>query len=577
MADGRTSGLADEPPRASEIRAALSRISASDPFRSAPQLVSFLTFVVEKTIAGESGELKGYTIATRALGRPPEFDPQIDPIVRVEAMRLRRALQAYYSGAGADDPLVMSIPRGSYVPQFCNRGETVGLPLPLEGSPTDWTPECVPVTSVPRTVRPRAALAAAVLSGILIGVIGVMLLSPAPQKVAGAPLDMIFPVVAVQAVTTEEGSDIDPRTLRTAMIETLVPFDEIDVMEGASGPPGDLSFRLDLRALSKGGAAAVAANLVHVASGEVVWSRSIPVPPSDESVQGREAALAKIVALRVVPPFGVLGSFQRGRPAANPRAACISSVYAYWFAGTPAKHEAARTCLEAEFRVGRPNHLALAYLAYIYLDEQRSGYNPRPGSLDRALEVALRAVELGPESARAHQVLMNVRFGLGDINAAIDTGRRALRLNPIDPDFKANFGARLIETGHYREGVELLVEAEASVATVPAWRNTFAFFGYLMLGEDERAGAAAERTRPDQPLGLIARVIAASRRGRTEDAAAYLERLQASHPDAYRNPAALLVRRRFNGALVTRIMSELAIAGLDGVVSGALPEETAKN
>src|SRR4051794_39676156 len=101
-----------------EIRASLARVTASEPFRNAPQLVAFLSYVVERTLAGAARDIKGYTIATNALGRPEDFDPQTDPIVRVEAGRLRRALDAYYGGEGHADPLRIVIPRGSYVPQF---------------------------------------------------------------------------------------------------------------------------------------------------------------------------------------------------------------------------------------------------------------------------------------------------------------------------------------------------------------------------------------------------------------------------------------------------------------------------
>ncbi|MFL5210664.1 MAG: hypothetical protein ACJ8CC_16145, partial [Microvirga sp.] len=58
------------------FRAALARVVASEPFRHAPRLVAFLTFVVEKTLSGEAAAIKGYTIATQALGRPDDFDPQ---------------------------------------------------------------------------------------------------------------------------------------------------------------------------------------------------------------------------------------------------------------------------------------------------------------------------------------------------------------------------------------------------------------------------------------------------------------------------------------------------------------------
>ncbi len=111
---------ADHPdaPSHDEIHAALGRILDSQVFRSCPRLASFLKFVVESEVAGQGSRLKGYTIGVEALGRPDDFDPQADAIVRVEAGRLRAALKRYYSGAGVRDPIVIEMPRGRYVPHF---------------------------------------------------------------------------------------------------------------------------------------------------------------------------------------------------------------------------------------------------------------------------------------------------------------------------------------------------------------------------------------------------------------------------------------------------------------------------
>jgi hypothetical protein len=119
---------------AEEIRQELSRIVNSSPFRDANRLTSFLSFVVGMTLAGNGGKLKAYTIAVEALGRGTDFDPQTDPIVRVEAVRLRQALARYYSGIGRDDPLVIEVPRGSYVPAFRCRHGGEG-PKPAAGAP----------------------------------------------------------------------------------------------------------------------------------------------------------------------------------------------------------------------------------------------------------------------------------------------------------------------------------------------------------------------------------------------------------------------------------------------------------
>src|SRR5471032_948048 len=98
MAANNDRGIASAP---HEIRAALALVIASARFRACPRLTSFLRFVVEAWLAGRSGRVKGYTVGVEAFGRPDSFDPQIDPIVRVEATRLRRALDRYYAGEGA--------------------------------------------------------------------------------------------------------------------------------------------------------------------------------------------------------------------------------------------------------------------------------------------------------------------------------------------------------------------------------------------------------------------------------------------------------------------------------------------
>ena len=123
----------DERPTVEEVRAALDRIAASEAFRACPQLVAFLRYVVEATLRGAQERIKGYTIAVEALGRGDDFNPQDDPIVRVEAMRLRRALQRYYANGGSNDAVQIVLPLGSYVPVF-RRGASASSSVQLEAA-----------------------------------------------------------------------------------------------------------------------------------------------------------------------------------------------------------------------------------------------------------------------------------------------------------------------------------------------------------------------------------------------------------------------------------------------------------
>src|ERR1700738_2347790 len=135
------SARAHTPVGGGEIRLALERMAASEAFRGSPQLIVFLRYVVEATLRGQADRIKGYTIATEALGRTVDFDPQADPIVRVEATRLRRALNRYHASPIAAGGGRIDLPLGSYVPVFRRAVAKVVLPLvsPVPAPPpTRW-------------------------------------------------------------------------------------------------------------------------------------------------------------------------------------------------------------------------------------------------------------------------------------------------------------------------------------------------------------------------------------------------------------------------------------------------------
>ena len=90
------------------------------------RLVQLLTFVVGSTLRGDATHLKETTIGVAVFGRSPDYDPKVDTIVRSQAWRLRSKLKKYYATEGANDPLVIEIPIGHYVPVFHARDE-VGI------------------------------------------------------------------------------------------------------------------------------------------------------------------------------------------------------------------------------------------------------------------------------------------------------------------------------------------------------------------------------------------------------------------------------------------------------------------
>src|ERR1044072_6900781 len=131
-------------PDRAEVLRALDGVLASEMFRGSAKLGAFVRYVVEATRRGEQDRIKGYTIGVEALGREEDFHPQIDPIVRVEATRLRRTLDRYYAGPGASDRIVFRLSRGIYVPPIRVRGVDESPPAPASASPApmrkqpDW-------------------------------------------------------------------------------------------------------------------------------------------------------------------------------------------------------------------------------------------------------------------------------------------------------------------------------------------------------------------------------------------------------------------------------------------------------
>lgn len=106
----------------------IERLTKSHSLHSSESLCKLLRYLAEHSLDHPGIALKEYQIATEVLGRPAGFDPQSDSTVRVQAGRLRVKLAEYYAHDGADDPIVVEIPKGSYAITFHLRASQPGLP-----------------------------------------------------------------------------------------------------------------------------------------------------------------------------------------------------------------------------------------------------------------------------------------------------------------------------------------------------------------------------------------------------------------------------------------------------------------
>jgi serine/threonine-protein kinase len=112
-------------PSPEQVFSQLERMLASRVFSRSARLCRFLRFSVESALSGTADQIKEQLIGVEVFDRKAGYDPRIDPIVRVEARRLRAKLKAYYASAGRGDGVVISFPKGSDVPVIKERGTAV--------------------------------------------------------------------------------------------------------------------------------------------------------------------------------------------------------------------------------------------------------------------------------------------------------------------------------------------------------------------------------------------------------------------------------------------------------------------
>lgn len=108
-------------PQAADIRAQIQKILESTLFSKCGRLTRFISFAAQHVLRGTGEPLKEYVVGVEVFDRACSYDPRIDPIVRVEARRLRSKLDSYYSSVGREDPVLIEFPKGTYAPVFRTR------------------------------------------------------------------------------------------------------------------------------------------------------------------------------------------------------------------------------------------------------------------------------------------------------------------------------------------------------------------------------------------------------------------------------------------------------------------------
>ncbi len=371
---------------ADEVRAHLRRILESRGFAGSARMRRFLEFTVERTLARHADQLKEYTIGVEVFDRAPSFDPRVDPIVRVEARRLRSKLKQYYAGDGARDDMRVTYPTGGYAPRFAPREVSVPAPVPA-------TVAVLPLTN----------------------------LSADPENEYfsdGLTQELIVHLTRIKG-------------LRVAAWDSAYQMKGLDDLRSV----GD---RLQVRTALKGSVRRfgerlrVVAQLIETANGQVRWSQTYERSIEDVFAIQDEIAVAIARALEAELSAG------EGPPRGRATGASGVSAYNFYLKGRHCSNQRnqasllrALECFEQATREDPGFALGYAGLADAYALLGDYGVQPPEEVMPKAKAAALRALELDDTLADAHTSLGFVcSLFEWDWSAGERHYRRALELNP---------------------------------------------------------------------------------------------------------------------------------------------------
>lgn len=520
---------------ADQARAVLEKILGSAEFVASPQLCAFLTYIVEARLAGNEHTLKGQTIGTVVLGRPEGYDSQRDPIVRVEANRLRRTLASYYERSGAEDPVRIVVERGSYVPRF---ERLVPLPPSLPDAAAMPQPPPVPQTSTPTPASggrwPNAMAIGVILASIAIALFGIFLFliqrtaeMPAGNSAASAATQMAsgsgvaqpasspyLPSIEVMPFAAPAGGEIAERSeeLASGLTVALARFPELRVLSDRSQPA---DFRLEGEISVSDRSSTVAMRLLSTPAAEVLWSASVDMPISELMSRAGIDRLLAVATTAIAPQFGAIAQYVA---RSDGRLAGDMGGYDCLVEAQLQKHridgEAWRrfdACLRA--LIERYPSFANARASRALLLMENFRLNPDQSAAQAALkeadELARQALQLEPANVRAMTAVATVAFAKGDLEAARTVGLRAISSNPHDPLSRLQYVLALIASDYPDQALQ---QSAAARLLDPAHISFYDSLEFLArLGKPTRAEPMSGAVMADVsllPYGAIARILA---------------------------------------------------------------------
>ncbi len=448
---------------AAEVQDQLNHILASSEFRRSTRLQRFLRLAVDRSLAGETDQIKEYIVGREVFDRGADYDPAVDSIVRVEAQRLRRKLREYYQADGRKDPILITFPPGSYVPVFSRAAQPEPSGIAAE-------PERVVTLARP---NPRT-----------VAVIPFANLSPEPEQeyfCDGITEDIISAISSIPQLQVIGRTSLFSLKRIEDLHEIGLRLGAGTIIQGSVRKAGEL-----LR---------VSARIIDSGTRRVRWSQVFDRKTSDVFSIENEIARSIARALRAAwhpewihkaPSTEAYVIYLKGRQAWNrlSRTGYQSAI----------EHFSHAISLYPDFAAPYAG-LADAYMWLALWGMMR----PRE-ALPRCRHAAQEALRLDPASAQAHSSLAAAKFFFDwDWQESMVLSKRALELQPSYLDGLHIYGTCLFFLGHFEEAQACLETAVQRDPLSPRMNRTLGTLCYLQgrADEAERWLKAAVALEPD--------------------------------------------------------------------------------
>jgi TolB-like protein len=419
------------------VKQQLDLLLEQNEFKRSPVLARFLELVVLTKLASREDEIKEYTIAVKALGKPTDFNPQLDSIVRIHARRLREMLSQYYQ-KHPNDAVTISIPKGTYVPVFDMNGIVQGNSDP-EVNNNDH--RRLPSFHKSKSFKPvLAVLPFHDLSSVpshsdFLTSFGEQLSNEL------AKYDNLS-VLYFYATRNLESDVRDLRELKNEGIDYILTG-SLRVFNG--------SMRLNIQ-------------LMMVQSGNILWSDSVSRQEltSDNSFQIQDEIISQI-ANAIADDPKMLTRLNKNKHHEHLREKLIESAVSqyleYSFDYDSAKFESTLRHLENAYEVAGDDVTIVSMLSKLYLDQYASVIEHDKSLLQKGMTLAQKAIELDPYSALAQKTLAWAFILGGNKTRGEEAIEQCISTNPYAASNLSTLGLGMIMLGEYESGYSMLKQA----------------------------------------------------------------------------------------------------------------------